>query len=52
MRDCNSCVFGQRDGDCASWSCNYISRKEAVEAWKKLKAEEERKTEQTEREGE
>ena len=32
-RDCDNCARCGRDG-CKSWDCDYINRKEAIEAWK------------------
>ena len=32
-RDCDNCVRCGRNG-CTSWGCEYINRKEAIEAWK------------------
>lgn len=34
--DCNKCVWGTRDGGCASWDCEFIDRAEAVKAWRKM----------------
>ena len=39
-RDCNACLWARRDGDCASWDCDYIPMAEAAEAWKEAKASE------------
>lgn len=36
-RDCSHCIW-HTDGRCASWDCEYISRKEALEALEKVKA--------------
>lgn len=33
-RDCNNCV--RHDGECTAWDCDYIPRKEAIEAWKQI----------------
>lgn len=33
MRDCENCARCGRDG-CKSWDCDFIPRKEAIEAWK------------------
>lgn len=33
--DCNKCVWGTRDGGCASWDCEFVDRDEAVKAWRK-----------------
>lgn len=43
-RDCKTCIhrvpiFDEtegiwRDADCDSWHCNYVNRKEALDAWK------------------
>lgn len=45
-RDCKTCVhrvpvWDENEGiwktaECVKWDCEYINRKEAVEAWKKL----------------
>ena len=35
IRDCGSCVYASMQG-CVAWSCGYINREEAVEAWKEL----------------
>ena len=35
-RDCSHCIW-HTDGRCASWDCEYISRKEALEAVEKVK---------------
>ena len=32
-RDCDNCVRCGRNG-CTAWGCEYINRKEAIEAWK------------------
>ena len=40
MRDCENCARCGRDG-CKSWDCDFIPRKEAIEAWKEKKASEE-----------
>jgi len=45
VRDCKSCVFNSyAHNGCCSWDCNYISRKEAVEAWNTLHSGEPRIT--------
>lgn len=40
-RDCKTCVYSKNwseyDNGCTAWSCEYINRREAIEAWKKLK---------------
>ena len=36
LSDCNKCVWGTRDGGCASWDCEFIDRDEAVKAWRQL----------------
>ena len=36
-RDCKTCVYSTPDG-CSAWSCEYINRHEAIEAWETLKA--------------
>lgn len=33
MRDCENCVRNTPGKGCTSWDCDYISRKEAIEAW-------------------
>ena len=35
-RDCQNCINGSITG-CVSWDCNFISRKEAREAVKKMR---------------
>lgn len=41
MRDCESCInskfTGTEDNGCTCWDCEYISRKEAREAVKKIR---------------
>lgn len=37
MRDCKTCVHQTADG-CSAWSCEYINRDEAIEAYEILKA--------------
>lgn len=42
-RDCETCVYakpygGENDNRCSAWSCEYINRSEAIEAWETLKA--------------
>ena len=42
-RDCRTCVhsnFNGEDNGCRMWNCEYINKKEALEAWKKLHSEE------------
>ena len=43
-RRCEDCAyarpFSEYSNRCTAWECEYIPRKEAIEAWKKLKAEE------------
>ena len=34
--DCNKCVWGTRDGGCASWECEFIDRNDAVKAWRNM----------------
>ena len=39
QRDCSTCAYaqpfgGKYDSRCSAWSCDYINRKEAIEAWK------------------
>lgn len=45
MRNCKTCihkvpVFDEEGNckcaECDSWDCNYVNRKEALEAWKKI----------------
>lgn len=41
-RDCENCVHakpfgGENDNRCSAWSCEYINRREAIEAYKTLK---------------
>lgn len=43
MRDCENCVHarpygGENDNRCSAWSCEFIDRNEAIEAWETLKA--------------
>jgi len=38
--DCNKCVWGTRDGGCASWECEFIDRDDAVKAWRRLSSAE------------
>ena len=38
-RDCENCVRNKPNVGCTSWDCDYINRKEAIEAWKKLHKE-------------
>lgn len=38
-RDCRTCIysnFNEGDNGCTKWECEYISRSEAIEAWKFL----------------
>ena len=42
-RKCESCVHakpfgGENDNRCSAWSCEYINRAEAIEAYETLKA--------------
>lgn len=42
-RDCETCVYarpygGENDNRCSAWSCEFIDRNEAIEAWETLKA--------------
>ena len=48
--DCNKCVWGTRDGGCASWECEFIDRDDAVKAWRNMPSAEpeERTKERTE----
>ena len=44
-RDCKTCVWsspweGESNG-CVTWSCEYINKREAAEAWKELHKREE-----------
>lgn len=49
MRDCDNCARCGRDG-CKSWDCDFVPRKEAIEAWKEKHKTADRKNEpQTER---
>lgn len=43
MRDCEKCVYarpygGENDNRCSAWSCEFIDRNEAIEAYETLKA--------------
>lgn len=43
MRDCENCVYakpygGENDNRCSAWSCEFIDRAEAIEAYETLKA--------------
>ena len=43
MRDCETCIYarpygGENDNRCSAWSCEYINRKEAIEAYGIVKA--------------
>lgn len=33
-RDCNRCIWATRDGDCASWDCDFIAKRDAANAYK------------------
>lgn len=44
MRDCDNCARCGRDG-CKSWDCDFVPRKEAIEAWKEKYETADRKTE-------
>ena len=46
MRDCDKCARCGRDG-CKSWDCDFVPRKEAIEAWKEKYETADRKTEPT-----
>jgi len=40
-RDCESCVYakpygGENDNRCSAWSCEYINRNEAIDAYKRI----------------
>ena len=42
-RDCEWCVFarpygGENDNRCSAWDCEFIDRKEAVEAYRRIQA--------------
>ena len=42
MRDCENCVYarpygGEYDNRCSAWSCEFIDRNEAIEAYETLK---------------
>ena len=39
-RECNKCLWATRDGNCASWDCEFVPKREAYEAWKRTKEEE------------
>jgi hypothetical protein len=41
-RDCNGCINGTRDGNCAAWDCEFIPREEAVSAVKVVRLIQER----------
>lgn len=38
MRDCKTCVhsspFHANDNGCTAWTCEYINKDEAIEAWR------------------
>lgn len=43
MGDCETCVYarpygGENDNRCSAWSCEYINRDEAIEAYETLRA--------------
>lgn len=43
MRDCENCVYarpygGENDNRCSAWSCEFIDRNEAIEAYEIVKA--------------
>ena len=43
MRDCETCIHarpygGENDNRCSAWSCEYINRNDAIEAYETLKA--------------
>lgn len=38
-RNCNNCVRCTPDKGCTAWDCDYIPRKEAIEAWKQIHAQ-------------
>lgn len=35
IRNCDRCVFNSNRG-CCSWNCEFISRSEAIKAWRLL----------------
>ena len=39
-RNCNKCLWATRNGGCASWDCEFISKSEAYKAWKEMNGEE------------
>ena len=41
-RDCKTCLYARTPDDpynngCTAWDCDYINRKEAIEAWKRTR---------------
>ena len=36
-RDCNNCIWSSRDGNCSSWECEFVDKREAYNAWKKAR---------------
>lgn len=43
MRDCETCIHarpygGENDNRCSAWSCEYINRNEAIEAYEIVRA--------------
>lgn len=36
-RNCNSCLWSTRSGDCRRWRCEFVDKQEAYEAWKEKK---------------
>ena len=37
-KDCNRCLWATRDGGCASWECEFISKADAYEAFQMVKS--------------
>ena len=35
-RDCKNCARNKPDVGCTSWDCDFIDRKEAIKAWKRM----------------
>ena len=35
-RDCNLCLWATRDGGCASWECEFVSKADAYEAYQMM----------------
>ena len=38
MRDCENCIRNLPGQGCTSWDCDYINRKDAIEAYEMVKA--------------